>query len=187
MYFSFASSHDTPCASIHSRIQFSHPTKHVNSDWVRVWLLSTYSLPTAQSRTQSPQAFWSAGGRLATNRWPKSLRTLATRLPTAILVPRAYDPLISGWIVGRGNSNFVPRVFRLFGQRGNTRKTLRTSNFITTALSQDFCGKTMETVTKQPIKKIEFFPCPQSLPGVAPLTKKPEDSGYEIVVTAVTG
>ena len=39
----------------------------------------------------------------------------------------------------------------------------------------------METVTEQPIKKIEFFQCPQSLPGVAPLTKKPEDSGYEIV------
>ena len=47
-------------------------------------------------------------------------------------------------------------------------------------LPQDFCGKTMETVTKQPIKKIKFFRCPQSLPGVAPLTKKPEDSGYEI-------
>ena len=39
----------------------------------------------------------------------------------------------------------------------------------------------METVTEQPIKKFEFFRCPQSLPGVAPLTKKPEDSGYEIV------
>ena len=38
----------------------------------------------------------------------------------------------------------------------------------------------METVTEQRIKKIEFFRCPQSLPGVAPLTKKPEDSGYEI-------
>ena len=47
-------------------------------------------------------------------------------------------------------------------------------------LPQDFCGKTMETVTEQPIKKIEFFRCPQSLPGVAPLTKKPEDSGYDI-------
>ena len=47
-------------------------------------------------------------------------------------------------------------------------------------LPQDFCGKTMETVSEQPIKKIEFFRCPQSLPGVAPLTKKPEDSGYEI-------
>ena len=35
-YFSFASSHDTPRTSIHPRIQSSHPTKHVNSDWVRV-------------------------------------------------------------------------------------------------------------------------------------------------------
>ena len=47
-------------------------------------------------------------------------------------------------------------------------------------LPQDFCGKTMETVTEEPIKKIEFFRCPQSLSGVAPLTKKPEDSGYVI-------
>ena len=38
----------------------------------------------------------------------------------------------------------------------------------------------METVTEQPIKKIEFFQCPQSLPGVALQTKNPEDSGYEI-------
>ena len=43
----------------------------------------------------------------------------------------------------------------------------------------------MKTVTEQPIKKIEFFWCPQSLPGVAPLTKKPEDSGYEIVANVV--
>ena len=27
---------------------------------------------------------------------------------------------------------------------------------------------------------MNFFRCPQSLPGVVPLTKKPEDSGYEI-------
>ena len=47
-------------------------------------------------------------------------------------------------------------------------------------LPQDFCGKTMETVTEQPIKKFKFFRCRQSLPGVAPLTKKPEDSGHEI-------
>ena len=31
-------------------------------------------------------------------------------------------------------------------------------------------------------KKLNFFDVPQSLPGVAPLTKKPEDSGYEIGV-----
>ena len=79
---------------------------------------------------------------------------------------------------GSSAPNLVPRVFRLFGQRGNAGKTLGTSNFI---IPQDFCGKTMETVTEQPIKKIEFFRYPQSLPGVAPLNKKPEDSGYEIV------
>ena len=43
----------------------------------------------------------------------------------------------------------------------------------------------MATVTEQPIKKIDFFRCPQSLPSVAPLTKKPEDSGYEIAVRAM--
>ena len=30
-------------ASIHPRIQSSHPTKHVNSDWVRVCLLGTFT------------------------------------------------------------------------------------------------------------------------------------------------
>ena len=44
----------------------------------------------------------------------------------------------------------------------------------------------METVTEQPIKKFEFFRCLQSLPGVAPLTKKPEDSNYEIVTNHVS-
>ena len=38
----------------------------------------------------------------------------------------------------------------------------------------------METVTEESIKNFEFFRCPQSLPGVAPLAKKPEDSGYGI-------
>ena len=31
----------------------------------------------------------------------------------------------------RSEGNLVPRVFRLFGQRGNAGKTLGTSNFIT--------------------------------------------------------
>ena len=84
----------------------------------------------------------------------------------AIIVSNAYDsraisyPESSGFLV----SGATPG--RLWGHR--------------ILLPQDFCGKTMETVTEQPIKKIEFFRCPQSLPGVAPLTKKPEDSGYEI-------
>ena len=38
----------------------------------------------------------------------------------------------------------------------------------------------METITEQPIKKFEFFRCPQSLPSIVPLTKKPEESVFEI-------
>jgi len=33
---------------------------------------------------------------------------------------------------------------------------------------------------EQPIKKINFFHYPRVPPGNHPLTKKPEDSGYEI-------
>ena len=71
-------------------------------------------------------------------------------------------------------SNLVPRVFRLFGQQGNARKTLGTSKkfligcsvTVSIVLPQKSCGNKIR--------------CPQSLPGVAPLTKKPEDCGYEI-------
>ena len=34
---------------------------------------------------------------------------------------------------------------------------------------------------RRPIKKIIFFHYPRVSPGAAPLTKKPEDPGYEIV------
>ena len=48
----------------------------------------------------------------------------------------AGGDLVSWWRVGWWRdylvaSNLVPRVFRLFGQRGNAGKTLGTSNFIT--------------------------------------------------------
>ena len=35
------SSHDTLHTSLHPRIQSSHLTKHVNSDWVRFWHIPT--------------------------------------------------------------------------------------------------------------------------------------------------
>ena len=38
----------------------------------------------------------------------------------------------------------------------------------------------MQAVTGQPIKKIAFFEFSRVSPGDHPLTKKPEDSGYEI-------
>ena len=80
---------------------------------------------TVQSRTQSPQAFWSAGG-------------CQERL----------------W----GSGILLP---------------------------QDFCGKTMQVVIKllrnrQSKKKKKKFQFPRVSPGAHPLTKKPEDSGYEI-------
>ena len=45
-------------------------------------------------------------------------------------------------------------------------------------VARRLCGKRMETVTQQPIKN--FFEVPRVSPGAHPLTKKPEDSGYEI-------
>ena len=39
----------------------------------------------------------------------------------------------------------------------------------------------MQTVTWQPIKNLNFFEFSRVSPGAHPLTKKPEDSGYEIV------
>ena len=50
-------------------------------------------------------------------------------------------------------------------------------------LPQDFCDKTVEVVAGQPIKKFNFFEFPRVSTGAHPLTKKPEDSGYEIGVT----
>ena len=38
----------------------------------------------------------------------------------------------------------------------------------------------MEVIAGQPIKKLNFFEFPRVSTGAHPLTKKPEDSGYEI-------
>ena len=51
-------------------------------------------------------------------------------------------------------------------------------------LPQDFCGKTMEAVTdlaqSSQLKNLIFFLFSRVCPGAYPMTKKPEDSGYEI-------
>ena len=51
-------------------------------------------------------------------------------------------------------------------------------------LPQDYCGKTMEAVTEliqsSQSKNLNFFEFSRVSPGAYPLTKKPEDSGYEI-------
>ena len=47
-------------------------------------------------------------------------------------------------------------------------------------LPQDFCGKTMQAIMRQPIKKFIFFKFSRVSPGDQLLAKEPEDSGYEI-------
>ena len=38
----------------------------------------------------------------------------------------------------------------------------------------------MEIITEHPMKNLNFFDVPRVSPDAHPLTKKPEDSGYEI-------
>ena len=47
-------------------------------------------------------------------------------------------------------------------------------------LPQDFCSETMQTATRQPIKKFKFFEFSRVSPGDQPPAKEPEDSGYKI-------
>ena len=67
-----------------------------------------------------------------------------------------------------------------FWSAGGRQERVRDSGELEFQLPQDFCGKTMQAVTGQPIKKNFFFEFPRVSPGAHPLIKKPEDSGYEI-------
>ena len=60
----------------------------------------------------------------------------------------------------RTSINLVPRVLRLYGQRFVAR---RGSGELEFYYRRDFFGKTMQTVTGQPMKKINFFRILQSL------------------------
>ena len=75
--------------------------------------------------------------------------------------PISY-PESSGFLV----SGATPE--RLWGRRKNSIFLIGCSVTVAIVLPQKSCGNKIR--------------CPQSLPGVAPLTKKPEDSGYEIDV-----
>ena len=112
---------------------------------------------SAQSRTQ---ALWLVVGRQVTNLWPKSLKTLGTRLIPAqsrIQSPQALWPAVG-------------RQERLWGTG--------------ILLPQDFCGKTMEVSTEliqsSQSKNLNFYEFSRLSPCAYPLTKKPEDSGYDI-------
>ena len=97
----------------------------------------------AQSRTQSLQAFWSAGQRREDSG------------DIAISYPESSGFLVRGATPGR-----------LWGHRKNSIFLIGCSVTVSIVLPQKSCGNKNR--------------CPQSLHGVAPLTKKPEDSGYEI-------
>ena len=71
-------------------------------------------------------------------------------------------PVSSGFLV----SGATPG--RLWGHRKNSIFLIGCSVTVSIVLPQKSCGNKIR--------------CPQSLPGVAPLTKKPEDSGYEIAL-----
>ena len=60
--------------------------------------------------------------------------------------------------------NLVPRVLWLFGQRVGASRDSGVLEFI--------CGKTMEVVAGQPIKKFRFFRIPQSLYWRPPADQK---------------
>ena len=77
---------------------------------------------------------------------------------TAISYPESSGFLVSGATPGR-----------LWGHRKNSIFLIGCSLTVSIVSPQKSCGNKIR--------------CPQSLPGVAPLTKKPEDSGYEIDIT----
>ena len=84
------------------------------------------------------------------------------RLPLyAISYPESSGFLVSGATPGR-----------LWGHPKNSIFLIGCSLTVSIVLPQKSCGNKIR--------------CPQSLPGVAPLTTKPEDSGYEIALY-VTG
>ena len=73
----------------------------------------------------------------------------------SISYPESSGFLVSGATPGR-----------LWGHQKNSIFLIGCSVTVSIVLPQKSCGNKIR--------------CPQSLPGVAPLTKKPEDSGYEI-------
>ena len=97
---------------------------------------------------------------------------------TLILVSRTCDA------IGLRH-NLVPRVLRLLGQRVVTEResgVLEGNEIVTTRILR-FTVLSFVTVNSQSTsnKKNQIFPLPQSLSSDYPRTKKPEDSGYEIV------
>ena len=73
----------------------------------------------------------------------------------------------------------LPRVLRLFGLRVGTRRDSGDIKFYYHRIS---ALKQRKPVWNKQSKKLNFLDVPRVSPGTHPLTKKPEDSGYEIDV-----
>ena len=110
--------------------------------------------PSLQSRTQSPQALWSAADRYVAI----FLHLFANR--------RTLSPLALWPAVGRQE--------RLWGIGILLRRISAVKQCVT------------ELIQSSQSKKLNFFEFSRVSPGAYPLTKKPEDSGYEIAFTLKT-
>ena len=75
-------------------------------------------------------------------------------------------------------ANLVPRVLRLFGQRFVARRDSGELEFYYRRIS---AVKQCKLLQGSQSKYLIFFEFSRVSPGAHPLTKKPEDSGYEIV------
>ena len=76
--------------------------------------------------------------------------------------------------VGR---NLVPRVLWLFGQRVGASRDSGVLEFSYRKIS---AVKQWKSLQGSQSKNLDFFEFPRVSTGAHPLTKKPEDSGYEI-------
>ena len=73
--------------------------------------------------------------------------------------------------------NLVPRVLRLFGQWLVIRRDSGNFKFYNRRIS---VVKQWKPLQNSQSKNLNFFEVPRVSPSTHPLTKKPEDSGYEI-------
>ena len=78
------------------------------------------------------------------------------------------------------DSNLVPRVLRLFGQWLVARRDSGDIEFYHRRIS---AVKQWKPLRNSQSKNLIFFDVPKFSPGAHPVTKKPEDSGYEIGLT----
>ena len=80
-------------------------------------------------------------------------------------------------VFDKGYPNLVPRVLWLFGQRVGASRDSGVLEFSYRKIS---AVKQWKSLQGSQSKNLDFFEFPRVSTGAHPLTKKPEDSGYEI-------